>query len=230
LSYQIDNLYKAFRNIRKRRAFQKYVFGGVWFFQITFNQKTETWHPHLHCLVVGRYIKWREVKDLWQKITGDSCVVDTRYAENQKKIIGYVSRYVSRPCSLESVPSSCYLDLAEAFRSRRLCGSWGKLRGVDLRGIKSVVERKIKKLGRWSTLMNLQKEDGRAALIVDAYFRNYEIPDYLECMDYDQWLDELPDLAGKYHDPGGGDLSTEQERQTELQFNEFIEKTNALPW
>jgi hypothetical protein len=43
--------------------------GGVVAFDLTFNELTMTWHPHLHALMDSPWIDWGEMRDTWQAIT-----------------------------------------------------------------------------------------------------------------------------------------------------------------
>ena len=45
------------------------VAGGVVACDLTFNEETMTWHPHLHALMDSPWINWGEMRDTWQAIT-----------------------------------------------------------------------------------------------------------------------------------------------------------------
>lgn len=55
--------------------------GGIWTWEVTYNQRLKMWHPHFHILYDGAYLREREdnlVSGAWFEITGDSFVVDVR--------------------------------------------------------------------------------------------------------------------------------------------------------
>jgi hypothetical protein len=190
-----DRIYKCFQRLRKTSKFKKFVKGGVWFYQLVWSKKTLSWHPHIHCVIAGKYFKQSEIKALWQKITGDSYVVDIRFAQKKSKVISYVSRYVSRPVSLVDCPAFEYVNLYKAFKSRKLCGSWGKLRGVDLRGTKEPVARQLVRVGSWSTVFAMEHYDGNAMLIIDYWKKQIPINPGVSCMVYDNLIDDMKPVS-----------------------------------
>ena len=183
-----NRIYKCFQRLRKTSKFKKFVSGGIWFYQLKYGQKNQNWHPHIHCLITGKYFKKAKIKELWQKITGDSYVIDIRYAQNKKKVLAYVSRYVSRPVALSDCPIFEYRKLFDAFRSRKLCGSWGNLRGVDLRGSKKFLDGQLVKIGSWSTVHAFAAHDGNAILILDRWKNQTPLPAYVTCIQYDDLI------------------------------------------
>lgn len=191
LSTMITRLYDSFRRLRKCRDFKSFVSGGIWFFQIIHSKKTLSWHPHLHCLITGKYFKSRLLSHLWRKFTGNSYIVDIRYANKRSKIVSYVTRYVSRPVNLSEVPRGLFTQLFLAFANRRLSGSWGILRGCDLRGSKTLEPRKVTRIGSWPVVCNLVSHNGNAALIIDAWLNGYPLPEYIHVRAFDDFLDNL---------------------------------------
>lgn len=101
LSQGIDTLINGFRNMthdnkRLSRLFRKGIIAGVFrSIEITYNEKTNTWHPHMHCIFAftpmyfkkGNYLKTHEWSDLWQEATGseDNSIVDARMIRNYQK-------------------------------------------------------------------------------------------------------------------------------------------------
>lgn len=192
-----DRIYKCFQRLRKTAKFKKFVKGGVWFYQLTWSKRTLSWHPHVHCVITGKYFKQSDIKALWQKVTGDSYVVDIRFAQKKSKVVSYVSRYVSRPVALIDTPAFEYVNLYESFKSRKLCGSWGTLRGVDLRGIKKPVAGQLVKVGSWSTVIAMQHHDGNAALIIDYWKKQIPINPGVSCMIYDNLIDDIKPVEAR---------------------------------
>jgi len=133
LNLQIKRLYECFKKLRTRAYFQRLITGGVWFFQLTFNHTTEQWHPHIHCLVAGKYLPHGRLKQLWFKITGDSTIVDIRPVRDLEGCANEVARYATSPADIAAVDYDRALDIYYATKHRRICGSWGSARSITLK-------------------------------------------------------------------------------------------------
>ena len=133
LQLQIDRIYKAFQLLRRRAFIQHRISGGVWFFQLKFNTTTEQWHPHIHCLVAGKYLPQNELKKLWHKITGDSYVVDIRPVKDLEGCSNEVARYATSPADITAVNLERAIEIYYATKHRRICGSWGSARSLTLK-------------------------------------------------------------------------------------------------
>lgn len=132
LHLQINRLYDCFRKLRRRAYFQRLISGGVWFFQLKFNETTQQWHPHIHCLVAGKFLPHNRLKDLWHKITGDSYVVDIRPVKDLENASTEVARYATSPADITKVSLERAKEIFHATKNRRICGSWGSAKGTTL--------------------------------------------------------------------------------------------------
>ncbi len=133
LQLQINRIYLAFQKLRKRAYFQNLISGGVWFFQLKFNHDTAQWHPHIHCLVAGKYLPHGALKTLWHKITGDSYVVDIRPVKDLEGCSNEVARYATSPADITAVDLERAIEIYYATKHRRICGSWGSARTITLK-------------------------------------------------------------------------------------------------
>jgi hypothetical protein len=107
--------------------------GGVAFLEITRNERTGAWHPHLHVICQGRYIAKSWLRDLWMKITGDSFIVDIRLIRGPSEAAAYVVKYASKALSPKvwNHPAA----LAEAVRAlsgKRTFNTFGTWTGFNL--------------------------------------------------------------------------------------------------
>ncbi len=133
LDLQITRIYKAFQNLRKRALFKNLVTGGVWFFQLKFNNDTQQWHPHIHCLVAGGFLPHGALKTLWHKITGDSYVVDIRPVKDLDGCSNEVARYATSPADITAVTLQRAIEIYHATKHRRICGSWASAKSLVLK-------------------------------------------------------------------------------------------------
>jgi len=133
LQLQIQRIYTCFQKLRKRAYFQRLITGGVWFFQLKFNHDTEQWHPHIHCLVAGKFLPHKRLQMLWHKITGDSYVVDIRAVKDVEGCSNEVARYATSPADITAVDLERAVEIYYATKGKRICGSWGSARTLVLK-------------------------------------------------------------------------------------------------
>lgn len=202
LHTQITRLYSYFRTLRRHKWFRKHVSGGVWFFQVKLGVKRDAWHPHLHCIVSGKYIPKMELSRLWEKITCGSKIVDVKMVRVPKDTASYVARYSARPAQLRKYPLDLRIEIYSAMHGRRLCGSWGAAKGVSLRPPTSVESTKFVRLGSWSQVEHLRHSDIDARTIFECWYEKETI-DPSVSLDYiDRLLNDMPDITfeGYTHD------------------------------
>jgi hypothetical protein len=135
LADQIDRIYRCFANLRRSKAWTKYVFGGAAFAELKLGRDGR-WHVHLHAIVEGKYLPKSTLSAAWLVCTGDSHIVDVRCIPAGGRVAGYVTKYVTKPLDSTVLHSPEHLDEAMlALRGRRLCLTWGTWRGVALRPV-----------------------------------------------------------------------------------------------
>lgn len=208
LELQINRIYKSFRLLRRRAYFQRLITGGVWFFQMTFNQRTEQWHPHIHCLVAGKFLPHARLKTLWHKITGDSNVVDIRPVKDLENASTEVARYATSPADLTAVSLEEAKTVHYATKHRRICGSWGSAKKVTLKPTLQDDGDEWEKVADFY-FINVQKEYDKQAL---AFWKCYERGDpydgpqiqplsevYAEELDILSSLEDLPKNAAAWN-------------------------------
>lgn len=74
----LKHLERSFRKLKQRTFWKRHVQGAIRVLEVT--KGKDGWHVHYHVLFTGSYIPQDELANLWEKITGDSRVVDVRYA------------------------------------------------------------------------------------------------------------------------------------------------------
>lgn len=111
LDYKIREMNEAFHNLKKRNSFKKAVRGYVKKLELTYNEKSDTYHPHFHVLIAveSRYFnkpeqyltrdKWLEE---WQTVMKDTDItqVDIRAFRDKKgkeqKAILELTKYIAK--------------------------------------------------------------------------------------------------------------------------------------
>ena len=133
LAWQIDKLYTAFQALRRTKLWRCRVTGGVAFLEVKRSDRANRWHPHLHCLITGKFIDTRKLSAIWHKITGDSFIVDIQRPKSDEQVLGYVTKYASKPFNNTFINKPGWLDEAvEALAGRKLALTFGTWRGLKL--------------------------------------------------------------------------------------------------
>lgn len=128
-----NKLYTAFRKLRQTSIWRDRVDGGCSIFELTYNGHGHGWHPHIHCILDGRYIDVTLLRRHWLSITGDSNGVDLSIIRNKRTAVDYVSKYATK-----AMPAAVFRDrgiLTEAIdvlARRRLIVAFGTWRNWRL--------------------------------------------------------------------------------------------------
>lgn len=129
LDHQLAFLKKSFRKLRQRKLWRTHVQHGWALLELARNEETNTWHPHLHCIVRCNYIPQASLSKAWESITHGSKIVDIRIVKNSKQAAKYVAKYVGKPPD-ESVLTNLELasEYYHAIKGSRLLIGFGRAR------------------------------------------------------------------------------------------------------
>lgn len=129
----LTRLYKCFARLRRDKAIQGCMTGGMYFLEITLGSQTEQWHPHLHILYEGTYIPLKVLTDTWHVVTGDSFIVDIRALKDSRSAAGYVAKYASKAIGSNIVfnPEK-FAEVIVGLVGRRVFSCFGDWRKMDL--------------------------------------------------------------------------------------------------
>lgn len=169
LDIQLNQIYAAFRDLRRCKYISSRIRGGIWFFQITWSKKTTAWHPHIHALIDSEYIPQREIRARWSKYTTGSDIVDIRGCWSPESAANHVARYATRPGTLSSVPPAERLELLQTLHGRRIVGAWGTAQKVPLAPPKAVDKDDWKYLGSFQEVQRQSAYNHNAKCIMLAW-------------------------------------------------------------
>lgn len=189
LTNQINKIYQAFRQMRKDKFFKMYCTGGIWFFQICWNPKRHEWHPHIHAIVTGQYMDYKELRRIWLRLTGDSQVLDIRVVRDPKVVGDDVARYAARPVQLSNLPTKQGIEAMMSLYGRRMAGSWGTGRAISFRPKKIPDPENWEYMGNWSTIHELAAYDDRAKAILKAYYSDVPLGKGFSCYEFESFID-----------------------------------------
>lgn len=144
LDHQVADLRKAFRALRRSPVWKGTQRGGVYSIEVTRNEKTGLWHPHLHVVMDGCYIGHESARDEWRealRTTGcwaempaaAACVIWIERVGSRRRIGDYIGKYVAKPAEIDRWPEDALVEYAEAMHGARLVHAFGNLHGVKLR-------------------------------------------------------------------------------------------------
>lgn len=130
LSSTLDNMFAAFRKMRRLRTMRAKVSGGMWALEITYNGETRQFHPHLHCIMHSTFIRTVEWTQHWSRSLGKRAYVYTRQAWHSRDgnfggLLAEVVKYVCKFSSLASCPAEDMATLLTAIAGRRQYAVWG---------------------------------------------------------------------------------------------------------
>jgi hypothetical protein len=189
LAHQIDSLYNSFIKFRRLKEIKKDLAGGVWFFQIKKSDNDGLWHPHLHCLVAGKFIPHALLSRLWLRTTLSSNVVDIRGVRDNDSAAKEVARYCARPATLAELDQFDALELVNALHGRRICGTWGCGKKIQLNMIAEPDKLNWSNIGSWSLIINLMKTNNIAQEIYNAWKEKRSLAQAMSLSEADEFID-----------------------------------------
>lgn len=172
LSTQIDRIYSSFRGMRRTKWWKSLCYGGVWFFQVTYNPQSKEWHPHIHILLDSEFIPYLEIRQKWYYYTSGSDIIDIRPVYSTVDISQYVARYASRPHTLQDLPFKSAKDLVTTMHGRRMCGSWGSGKLIKMSPYNAPKSDEWTNVGSWERVHRLAMTVTAARQILKAYHTN----------------------------------------------------------
>lgn len=236
LEEQIALAKKNLLRFRRTVEWKKFVKGSVWFMQTKWSYKSQGWHVHFHILLIGEYWPQTRVSEKWQKITGDSYIVDIRqvYEKELHSVIADIARYAGLPANLLEVPAEHRSEVVHATERSRMCGATGVCRkGVALCQPKIKIKLNDscwRPMGSWDAVQHYAMAgDKNAEEMFVAGWNKEVFLNACSCQEYDDLLDVgapgflspvepmLPNLfsANERSPPGAGVCHYEGDGSTE---------------
>jgi len=127
LKEQIAYLRAAWTKLRRRKDLKNKLRGGVSVIEVTHNAKTDRWHPHLHIVFSGSFIKHALIKKNWLDITKDSNIVDIRRISSRMAAVNYLAKYVSKTSTIPATAKHRVAEWVEATNGLREFATFGEM-------------------------------------------------------------------------------------------------------
>jgi plasmid rolling circle replication initiator protein Rep len=155
LRKSIEALLQKRRNALKKKAKTKTLFrfveGAIFSYEVTFNDETEEYHPHLHMIALvkkGTFdfqennqgkkpVKfvpelWAGLVQDWKEITGDSKIVDVRLIDDEEGKMSALVETFKYALKFGEMAPMIQLECYKVLKTRRMIGSMGELYGVSV--------------------------------------------------------------------------------------------------
>lgn len=127
---QVKLLRRRFAAMRRSRPWIDHVFGGVYTIEVTRNDLTGQWHPHLHAIIDGDFWRQAQILELWESIVGDHAGVDIRAVRGVRKLANYLACYVAKSCNLDHLTDRQLAEWAIETHALRLAQTFGNMHGA----------------------------------------------------------------------------------------------------
>lgn len=128
LREQVDDLIASYRRLRATRLWKNNTDRAIAVVELTRNEKTELWHPHLHILQHGKFIAHAALARTWERVSRGSMVVHLKLIRHNDAAIRYVTKYLTKSLAYVLQPSERALaDAVAGLKGRRMLigsGAW----------------------------------------------------------------------------------------------------------
>jgi len=132
LPQQLAHLRNSLAKLRRMPWWKEHVTGGVYTMEITINDSSGLWHPHLHILYDGKYMPQKGLRHRWHLVTGDSDIVWLAKVTDNIGAARELAKYVGKPQKVSQLSLAQIREYASASSGQRMVASFGNLHGVRL--------------------------------------------------------------------------------------------------
>lgn len=132
LADQLTLMRDAFKRLRRKAEWLKYVVGGVYVIEITLNLKTRLWHPHIHLIFDGQFFPQRQLSAMWEKVTGGSKIAWVLEVSDRRGAAVELAKYLGKPAHLEDFTAAEVCEYAKATSGSRMAQSFGAYRRLKV--------------------------------------------------------------------------------------------------
>lgn len=176
---KINELAQAFKRLKASKWWKSRVRGGVKILETTIGRQAN-WHCHYHLLLDSDYLVKAELREQWRAASRGSFMIDIQAIRNDDKAISYVTKYATKPASIDVVNSPAHLDefllSIKGVRLLQLFGSWRAIKPPTIK------KEQLQPLMSLGTLLASRHTDEAAAKLFHRCCR--EIPWFAKRLTY----------------------------------------------
>ena len=151
LREQLQDLRQWFAKLRRTPFWKANVTQGVYTVEVTINEKTGLWHPHIHCVFEGRYLPFKIVQRLWHEVTGGSQIIWIEKVDNVPGMAKELCKYIGKPQDAAHWTDEQLRTYAKAIQGIRMMQSFGKRKP---KAIEDNLPDPVKSSADWSISLN----------------------------------------------------------------------------
>ena len=129
---QLAHLRNSFRRLRQRKLWKQLVTGGIYTIEVTRNQKTGLWHPHLNAIISGEYFPQPLLRKLWHAVTGSADIVWISKVRDRQGAAYELAKYIGKPQHVNTWPDTAIRNYAFAVNGERLVQTFGQAFGIKV--------------------------------------------------------------------------------------------------
>lgn len=166
LSSMLDRLRDAWKELRRLKAFQSTIRGGVCMLEVKWSKTSGGhWHPHYHIIAEGAWLDKTWLQQAWKLITRDSDQVDVQRVREPGQALNYVAKYASKPIDASFVMRPQLIDEAmRTLKGVRLAACFGTWHGTPLsKGVDDADEDETEVLTNWAYLGTVGDLEAKAS-------------------------------------------------------------------
>jgi len=126
---QVAALRRWFRKLRSRSFWKERVRGGVYTMEITINEKTQLWHPHLHVVYDGTYMPFKLLQKNWHDITQGSEVVWVQDVKDAPGAARELAKYIGKIQQVDRLQDHHIRAYADGVNRSRMVQTFGNTHG-----------------------------------------------------------------------------------------------------
>lgn len=131
LQAQIRHMYRSYRRLRQTKYWKENVAAAAATTEITYNTKTGLWHPHMHIIAQGGFLRQSTLSDYWKRSSGGSYIVHIRRIHDVNNEAKYVAKYAGKPANLETLPPEQIREYSIALHGVRMLLITGKFLNLN---------------------------------------------------------------------------------------------------
>ena len=121
----VKDLIRWFAKLRRTKFWKQNVYQGVYTIEITINERTGLWHPHVHIIFDGQYMPQAKLRTLWHDITDGSEIVWIEEAYSKAGLVTELCKYIGKPQKSEHWTDTQLVEYALAVRGMRMVQTFG---------------------------------------------------------------------------------------------------------
>lgn len=134
LDDQLSDLISSYRRLRQSVLWKSTVVAAIATVEVTLNNQTGMWHPHLHVLTTGQYLPQKELSNQWSIASSGSTIVWIGAVHSRRTAAKYISKYIAKPADTEGWDDVDIEEMWLSLHGRRCIIATGKAHGYKTGG------------------------------------------------------------------------------------------------